>query len=263
MIAIPGNSTDLPTTLRALVSQFLNVPRDPISFTGTSPNFDTLTIDLTNATPKDNIARPSLPSGSVSRVLHSYYIRQFGVIAKPFGTPDRPMLVDSQATNVQLDIVETSDGHTALRLAAGNGRAHASLEKSVLRAVLFDEASKAAGAQGVSIKEIVPAFSNSGPRSLATDVVVKAKKGFLPTATIRITGQLSVDQNLVGKIHNLAVKGDGIGGGVAAGFIRPKLNQLEGKTHSLLALPLDAVRISDVRIHDSADNLEIDVDFTS
>ena len=50
-------------------------------------------------------------------------------------------------------------------------------------------------------------------------------------------------------------------GSIGAGLIRPKLMQAEGMTRSLLALPLDWIRITDVKLVASADALVVEAGF--
>ena len=104
-------------------------------------------------------------------------------------------------------------------------------------------------------------WRTDNPRTLSAEVLIKAKKGFFPTATLRVKGQLKIDDSLTATLSNLSVEGEGIVGGIGAGLIRPKLMKAEGMTRSLLAWPLDALRITDMKLVASAEALSVEATF--
>ena len=76
---------------------------------------------------------------------------------------------------------------------------------------------------------------------------MKAKKLFL-TTTVTLRGKLKIDDTLNASVSDLTVTGEGVLGEMAAGMIRPKLQEIDGKSYPLTALSLGQVRLHDLQI---------------
>jgi len=90
-------------------------------------------------------------------------------------------------------------------------------------------------------------LTNQGPRTLAFRGEVTAKM-FLMTAELTLTGQIDVDAGLNARFSRLKLGGDGMITKIANGFIRPKLDHLEGRVISLLAFSLGDLRLRDIEV---------------
>jgi hypothetical protein len=88
---------------------------------------------------------------------------------------------------------------------------------------------------------------------------LRAKKLFLSTS-LRITGQLDLDEELNARISGLDCTGDGAIASVACGVLKPHLQKLERREFPLMSLPMGEVRLRDVRIA-VGDKLSITADF--
>lgn len=256
----PVTTADLVATLRSLLSQVITVNDQTFAAEGIFPNLAKLHIDVTRATP--------LPQSTVQfrenvgHEIASFTADDFSMIGAPFGSPDRPLDLRVSAKQVRATIMDVGQGQTALKLAgAAAGHLRASVAKKVLETAFLTEANKAAKAQGVEIRDIQTTFTTPDSRQLLADIVLKAKKGFLPAATIRIRGVVAVDSHLNAHLSGLSVDGEGIVGGVAASFIRPRLIALNNSRHSLLTLPLDDLRLTDVRVAASPQELIFEAEF--
>ncbi|MDB5323110.1 MAG: hypothetical protein JWN40_4741 [Phycisphaerales bacterium] len=258
----PGNTADFVACLRGLLAQAVVIRGDTVKVAGDFPAMRELTIDLTGATPLDHPAGRWL-DGTAGEVLGEFSVDALQVIGHPFGDAQRPIEVDASARQCRGQFVKAADGATALRLVgAVDGRLRASVARSTVERICVIEANKAARAQGVEIKDVQVAWrSDGGPRGLAVEVQVKAKKGFLPAAVVRVRGRLQIDASLNATISGLSVDGEGMVGTLGAGLIRPKLMQAEGMSKSLLGLPLDELRIKDVRLVVLDDMLTVEADF--
>jgi hypothetical protein len=259
-IPTPATTSDFINCLRQLLAQAITVSDQTVAATGQFPAIDTLTINLTNATPLDHpAARWSSEPGEVHGQIN---VANLQVLGDPFGSGARQVQIEAAASNCRAQIVRLPGNQTALRLAtAQNGSLRASVTRANVEAILLTEATNAAKAQGVEIKDAEISWRTDDPRTLFAEVLIKAKKGFLPTANLRVRGQLKIDDSLNSTISNLSVDGEGMVGSIGAGLIRPKLMKAEGMTRSLLALPLDALRITDVRLVASADALAVEATF--
>jgi hypothetical protein len=204
-----------------------------------------------------------LDGSAGGEVVSEFSVEALQVMGRPFGDAARPIDIEVSARRCRGQFVRTSDSAVALRMAgAEEGRLVASLARSTVERIALIEAGKAARAQGVEIKDVQVAWrSDGGPRDLAIEVQVKAKKGFLPAAVIRVRGRVAIDSSLTATISGLSVDGEGMVGSMAAGLIRPKLMQAEGMSKSLLGLPLDELRIKDVRLGVMDDKLSVEGEF--
>ncbi len=112
---------------------------------------------------------------------------------------------------------------------------------------------------GIIIEQVRLAMRARGPRSIAADVRVQARK-FLLRARLDIYGQLDIDSSFAAKISELRCKGDGTVGSLACNALNPLFEKLKGKTFPLSLLLPGEVRLRDVRVT-VADTIGITVDF--
>ena len=115
--------------------------------------------------------------------------------------------------------------------------------------------------QGVVIEEVRLAIRERGPRSLAADVRIQARK-LLFRAKIDIYGQLDIDELFVARISQLKCRSAGAIGARACSALQPHLERFEGKTFSLKSFPLGDTQLHHLRIA-VTDTVEITVDFGS
>jgi len=257
----PGNTSDFVACLRGLLAQGVAVHGDAVKVAGEYPEMSSMTIDVTGATPLDHPSGKWL-DGAGGEVLGEFSVAELQVIGRPFGDAARPIDLEVLARGYRAQFVRTPDGAIALRMAgAEEGRLVASIARSTVERIGMIEAGKAARAQGVEIKDVQVAWRSEGPRNLSVEVQVKAKKGFLPAAVIRVRGRVAIDAALTATVSGLSVDGEGMVGSMAAGLIRPKLMQAEGMSKSLLAIPLDELRIKDVRLGVMDDKLSVEGEF--
>lgn len=130
---------------------------------------------------------------------------------------------------------------------AGRGRIEVSVSPSDVEALIAEVAKSEAGKHGVTIDSVQLSLRSNNPRSLAAEVRLRAKKLFL-SASIRITGQVDLDDALSAKVSGLDCTGDGALAGIACGVLKPQLQKLNGREFPLMSLPLGEIRLRDVRI---------------
>jgi hypothetical protein len=130
---------------------------------------------------------------------------------------------------------------------AAEGRVEASVSTSDLEALIAEVAKTEAAKHGVGIDTVQLSLRSQSPRSLAAEVRLRAKKLFV-SASLRITGQLDLDEELNARLSGLDCVGEGAIAGVACGVLKPHLQKLDGREFPLMSLPLGQVRLRDVRI---------------
>ena len=130
-----------------------------------------------------------------------------------------------------------------------------------LETLIAEVAKAEAGRHSVSIDSVQLSLRSRGFRSLAAEVRLRAKKLFV-SASLRITGQLDLDEQLNARISGLDCTGDGAIASVACGILKPHLQKLDGREFSLMSLPLGEVRLRDVRIA-VGEKLSVNAEFGS
>jgi head-tail adaptor len=142
-----------------------------------------------------------------------------------------------------------------------SGQVHVSAAQLDLEKTIGDVAKREAQKHGITIEETRVAFRARGARSISADARFTAKK-LLFRAKIDISGQMQIDESFRVKLSNLKCRGDGKLGSIACGVLEPHLRKLEGRSFSLMSLPLGEIRLRDVRIA-VADTVDITADFGS
>ncbi|MFN2621989.1 MAG: hypothetical protein ABR611_04005 [Chthoniobacterales bacterium] len=242
----PATTADLAQHLNDSLRELFNLSGDPVELCGKSyPHLESLIVSLDGAVLPDRPPeRPSVASSPEPALT----IDSFGVSASPLCVG--PALVEFKlaARNVALHRALDRSGHLLLLLHnAANGRVEISAAVSDLEALIAEVAKAEAGRHGVNIDGVQLSLRSRSPRSLAAEVRLRAKKLFV-SASLRITGQLDLDEELNARIDGLDCIGDGAIASVACGILKPHLQKLDGREFSLMSLPLGEVRLRDVRI---------------
>ena len=187
-------------------------------------------------------------------------IRSISTLPRSLG----PAAIDLalSATAVSLHQAQDADGNLLLLLHnAARGHIEISASPSDLEALIAEVATAEAARHGVTIDSVQLILRSKNSRSLAAEVRLRAKKLFL-SASIRITGQLDLDEELNARISGLDCAGDGAIASVACGVLKPHLQKIEGREFPLMSLPLGEVRLRDVQLA-VADKLSVTADFGS
>jgi hypothetical protein len=143
----------------------------------------------------------------------------------------------------------------------GSGRAVVSASQSDLEKAIRKIAQQEGQKHGISVEDTRVLLRARGPRSLAADVRVQARK-FLLRAKIDVAVQIDVEPDFSVQLSNFRCRGDGILGSLACDLLNRVLQEVEGEKFSLMPLLFGEVRLHDIRIA-VADTVEITADFGS
>jgi hypothetical protein len=143
---------------------------------------------------------------------------------------------------------------------ARDGQLAISLGPVELEKAIAQIAAREAGRHGITLEQVRLAIRARGPRSLAVDLHVQARK-FLLRARIDIFGQVDIDESFATKIL-LKCKSDGAIGSLACNTLNPIFERLNNKSFSLASLPLGKIQVRDVRLA-VANTIELTADFGS
>lgn len=252
---------DSPETLANALERGLadrGMPAREVSAKGTWPALDLLRIDLTGVQISRSHFLPPIaqaPSGSLSAT-------RFELIAAPGNLETTPVHVSLHADDAGFDIAPVQDGASALRITrAKHGELTAEVARLDLESLIQSLASKAAGAHGVDIKSVKISFTSRGPRAVSMKADVTAKM-FIATATVTLSGDIDLDDQLHARLSNLRFNGDGMVANLAGGFIRPQLAALEGRTFPLMSFALGGITLRDVQLQ-TGETLRLSAQFGS
>jgi hypothetical protein len=255
---LPINAADLARDLNESLRDLFQLQNDPVTIREVSyPHLASLAVSLDGAQLRGEPPSVPSPTGGSAPALT---VDSFA--AKGSHISVGPAAVDFalEAKDVHLHRAIDSHGNVVLMLhSAANGRIEVSASRAGLEALIAEMAKTEAGKHGVAIDSVQLTLRSNSQRSLAAEVRLRAKKLFLSTS-LRITGQVDLDEELNAKISGLDCSGEGAIAGVACGVLKPHLEKIEGREFSLMSLPLGEVRLRDVQIT-AADKLSITAEF--
>jgi len=244
--SFPATSGELARLLNQSLGELFVLKGDPVSLREVSyPHLATLEISLDGAQLRDKPPGPPSVSGETRPALRVDAFRVEGT-SMAVG----PASIDFRltASDVQLGQANDRQGQIVLLLQnAAEGRVEISALVADLEGLISEVAKTEAGRHGVSVDGVELDLRSQSPRSLAAEVRLRAKKLFV-SASLRITGQLDLDEELNARISGLDCAGDGAIASVACGVLNPHLQKMEGRVFPLMSLPLGDVRLHDVRL---------------
>jgi hypothetical protein len=256
----PASAAELATRLNESLRRLFLLNRDPVEVRDKSfPHLESVTISLDGARlPENPPSKPSV-SGPAKSALT---IDSFRVAASPFSVGPASVNFHLTAQRLELDQAKDRGGNVLLLLEnAGEGRVEISTAIPDLEALIAAVAKTEAGKHGVNIDSVQLLLRSRNPRSLAAEIRLRAKKLFV-SASLRITAQLDLDEELNAKLTGLDCIGEGAIASVACGVLKPHLQKLDGREFALMSLPLGEVRLRDVQISVS-DKLSVTAEFGS
>jgi hypothetical protein len=190
---------------------------------------------------------PPKPVG-VGKRTPGVTVDRLEVEARPIHYEQASLDFDFHATGLRLDFDRDTQGSPLLVLAdADGGAVDARIKTTDLEALLLAAAALAAKGHGVTVKDLELNLRSTGPRSVAADVRVTAKK-MMMTGVLRVSGAASVDGELNATLSGLTCTGEGIIGGTAAAFLQQHLKKYEGRRIPLMAFSLGDLALRDLAV---------------
>ena len=244
---LPVDTASLRLALEGVVRQ-LGLTESALSMEGEFPSVAALRIDLTGA----KFHRGLRLATSADAAQPAFFVRELQVAAAPAYVEAVPVSLSVRAT----DAVFALAGSTLSFSRCGSGHLELSVTRADLESALADVAREAAEKKGGELKSMKVDLEAEGPRALKVRAVAVAKAMFF-TATLTITGRVEISDALEVRVVDLACTGDGMIANMAAGALRPRLTELEGRTISLRAFVPSLHNIT----LDAADGLRIRAEF--
>jgi hypothetical protein len=257
---LPANAADLARLINESLRELFLVKSDPVTIRESSyPHLEELGVCLDGAQLRGQ--PPSIPSLS-SKPMPALEVDSFTIDASGLSIGPAAIDLSLSATAVSLHQAKDAQGNVLLLLHnAANGHIEISASPSDLEALIAEVAKAEAGKHGVTINSVQLILRSKSSRSLAAEVRLRAKKLFL-SASIKITGQLDLDEELNARVSGLDCIGDGAIASVACGVLKPHLQKIDGRVFPLMSLPLGDVRLRDVQLA-VGEKLSVTADFGS
>lgn len=221
------------------------------------PYLDEIAINLDGAQVNGVPPTPTPPAGETKPACEAAVL---SVSARKMAIQGAPLNLQLEARDLIFHQGQDAEGNVLLVLnGLRTGHVTVSASQLDLENAIAKIAEQEARKNGITIEQTRVSFRARGPRSVSVDVSLNARK-LLFRARIDISGQLAIGDDFTAKISNLKCRGEGAVGSLACGVLDPHLRQLEGRTFSLMSLPLGEIQLRDVRIT-VADTLELTADF--
>ena len=258
----PQSADDLTTAIHDALAEVIEMPRKSSAVSiegGKWPDLKHVKVDLSGAKISASQPPPAPPKARGKR-QPGISVDRLDVLGHPLRVETSDLDLTLRAQEVAFDFAHDPAGGPMLVLTdAKSGHVEVKIAKKDLQAILLAGATVAAKQQGVSIQDLQISLTSEGPRSLAAEVRVKAKK-MVMSGTITVRGKVDIDDKLVATLSSLACTGEGMIGGMAASFVGAKLKTVEGKRVPLMAFSLGDVALRDLKIS-AADPIKVSAEF--
>lgn len=241
----PSSASGLERLLNESLQRIFVTGSDPVTVLAHSyPHLDAINVSLDGARLRSDSPRPSTPSATAP----AFKVDQFTLRASPLSLGPATIDLSLSARDVQLGQGKDANDQLALALeSAADGKIEISATQTDLESIIAKLAQDQAGKQGITLDGVRLKLRQESAHSIAAEVHLRARKLFL-SASIRVTGQIDLDDQLNLKLSGLNCTGDGGMATVGCGILTPYLRKIDGREFPLMSLPLGQVRLRNVRV---------------
>jgi hypothetical protein len=255
----PARKNDLAQALDDAAHRFVEKPGSIVDLRArVFPYVDEITINLDGAILDPSPPKLTVAEGETARAFETATITSTGRKVSVRGVP---INLRMEMQDVIFDKGFDANGDALLilrKVREGQlviSAAQLELEQAIVRIV-----GGKARLYAIELEQVRVAMRARGPRSLAADIHVQAKK-FFGRAKIDIYVQFDITDEFVAKISQLNCKGDGKLGSFACTTLRPVFESVLEKSFPLKSLPL----LGDLQLRDIhlavTDTVDLTVDF--
>jgi hypothetical protein len=245
----PTSKDELAQQIRDAMNDVLTLPKKGESVVaegGSFPAVKKLKINLNGASVSATEPPPRpRPTGQREPGIE---VDQLELSGHPIQYGSRKFDLDLTGRGLRFDFGRDRKGQPLLILAdADEGHVKAKISKADIEALALEAARFFAQKQGVKIEDLDLTLTSNGPRSVAAEARVKARK-LVMSGVIRIKGKLEVDDELNAIVSDLDVDGEGVVGSMVAPVLQKKIRPYNGMRIPLVAFSLGDVILRDVKI---------------
>lgn len=256
----PTSSDELASSIEEALGKVFTMPKsNGVVVDGAKfPSLKTVKINLSGATV--SAKKPPPKPTPVGKRQAGVRVDKLEVTGQPIQYEQTKLHLKVTGSGLAFDFARDKSGKPLLVLAeAKDGKVEAKITKKDIETLMIEAAAIAARQQGITIQGLDLDLKSDGPRSVAAQVRVKARK-LLMSGTIVITGKLDVDDELNATVSELNCTGEGMVGNVAAGIVQKKIKPYHGTTIPLMAFSLGDVALRDLKIK-VKDSVEVSAAF--
>lgn len=242
----PASAADLERLLNESLQHIFLAEFAPVVIRDHSyPHLHAITVSLDGARLRADPPRPLSWSGETSPALE---VDQLTLSASPLFLDPATVNISLSVREVQFGQGKDSNGHVVLSLeSATEGKIEISARQTDLEALIVKLAQGQGSKQGITIDRVQLRLQQKSAHSLKAELRLRARKLFL-SASVQVTGQLELDEQLKLKVSDLNCTGDGGIANLVCGILKPYLQKIEGREFPLMSLPLGKIRLHDVRL---------------
>ncbi len=256
--AFPSSAAALQRLLNESLRLLFDVAADPVAVRDASfPKLAEINISLDDARLRPDPPRPPSIAGDISPAIE---VGRLLLHASALSIGPTEIELALSARDVRLGQGKDSDGNIVLSVQkAEEGKIAIAVASRDLEALIANVAKAETSKHGVTINDVQLTLRSTSPRSLSAEVGLRAQKLFL-SASLRITGQFDLDEQLTARISGLRCSGDGGMATLACGVLTPHLQRLDGREFPLMSLPLGEIQLRDVQVA-VGDKLSVTAEF--
>jgi hypothetical protein len=221
------------------------------------PELQAIRVSVDRARTTWRTPAPMRPLGLIEPALR---VENFEISGRPIMVERAAIELACTARDVQIGQGRDANGNLILVLQqAAEGNVEIVATVADLESLLLAGAKAEAGKQGITVEDVKLELRSRTNRALALRVDVRARKLFLG-ATVRLSGEVEIDDRLNARLSGLNCSGEGALGALACKFLGPHLERFNHREFSLLALPLGEVQLRDINIA-ANDKLAVSANF--
>jgi len=240
---LPASTDELVAALRRGFESHGLKPREIAGQGADFPQLTNLSIDLTGS----EITKENLPSTVAARGETPISVAHFELFGEPIHFLKTPLNIRIAAQQVRMILAGAASAGSLKLENAAAGTVSVQTTVDALEELLLTVVSEAAAKQGVAVKATKLTLHQEGPCAITFRAEVTAKV-FIMSATLALTGRLDIDEAFNARLSSLTLDGDPMVTGLAGSFLRPRLQQLEGRAFPLLAFSPGGMKLRDIQM---------------
>jgi len=246
---LPISSENFPVTAQELSAALERgfgaggITSPTITAEGAYPQLATLSIDLTGAQLTRDDRLRSFDGASAGTVT----VGHFEMFGEPLYFEKAPVAARLVAEAVQMRVTGDPQVGSLVLERASAGRVSVEVTIEALEGLLQSLAAEAATKQGIEVKKTKLTLNQEGPRAVSFRAEVTAKI-FVMSAMLALTGRLEIDDDFNARLSSLGLGGDAMVTNLAGSFLRPRLQQLEGRVFPLFAFLPAGLQLRDIQV---------------
>jgi hypothetical protein len=256
---VPASTADLIDVVDRSIRKWIQVPASTqlIQASGQLPRLTSAAVNLSGGTGDSSRGIPEYVLTPATEAGPT--IAAARVTAKPLTVDGIAIDFDLTATDLAFGYARSQTGQLVVTLeSAAQGKLLLEMSRANLETAILKTAQTAAASSGVAILKVESTLNSISPRELEVKLNITAKK--FVTTTIRISGRLTIDEELNATATDLKADGDGMVGAIAVGFLRPQLDKIQARPMPLMQFSLGKVKLHDVAVNTS-NGLKITAEF--